>query len=261
MFNVLKFELKNNYKSSLIWLIALFLICVIYIAMYPIIETSLQEFESILSNYPKEVLSVLGMNVDLMTSFSGYYIFVITIINIVVFAYAQALTLKVFIKEYKHKSIEFIFTKPIKRYLVVIQKTIAIIILLTSTFVIYFNAIYLTARSFTSINFVEFLKINFPTYILMIYSMIIAIFIQAIFRKIRNSGSMAFITAFVFYFIFVVATLVESEKMLYLSVYGLFDYYEIFSNICNPTPLIVSLIVIIVIYISSATIISRRDVL
>ncbi len=256
MFNIVKFEFKQSLSSLVTWTLTLCLVSAVYITMYSVIESSLEDFKSIIESYPKQILSVVGIDVDYLTSFEGYYTFVLTFINIIAFAFASSFTFKIFIKEFKNKSIEFISTKPITRTYIVLQKTLSLVIILTVAIVIYINAMYLLVKVYSDISYISFLKLNIPTYIIVIFALVISLLTSTLFRKIRNSGSTGFITAFGFYFVYMIGTLVESKEILYLSVYGLFEYPNI-----DYMLVFIAFIIFVLLYIASLFINNRKDVL
>ncbi len=256
MFNITKFEIKHNLISLLTWTIALCVVGTIYISMFSVIENSFEDFKNILESYPNAVLDIIGMDLNHMTTFSGYYSFVLTFINIISFAFAASITLKIFIKEYKNKSVEFISTKPITRKNIVLQKTLAIIVVLTIAIILYTNIMYILVLSVSDLSYLKFVELNLSTYLIMLYAMVVAFLVSTIFRKLRNSGSSAFIIAFGFYFIYIIGTLVESNELIYMSIYGLFEYPAL-----NYLAILTASAIIITIYIVAIVINNRKDVL
>lgn len=261
MFNICKFEFKVNLLSVLMWSFFIFFFSLIYISMYPIISNSLTDFEEILASYPEAALQALGFNIGVMTSFPGFYTFVATFINIVAFSFATSLTLKVILKEYKNKSIEFIYTKPIKRSSVLLQKTLAIFMLINLLFLITIHIIYAYSLLFTDVNYLEFLKLNVPMYLLMVYAMVISLFISTLLNKIRSYGGIGFLIAIGFYFIYIISSINDSEMLGYISVYGIFNYLDILTKGLDVTVILVSSCFFILLFIVTLVINNRKDVL
>jgi ABC-2 type transport system permease protein len=139
MMNVYLFELKNLLRSLLVWSAVIVAILVLLMqGFYPAMMASRPELEAILANYSPQVLQAVGVDIDKIFSYTGFYVFSYTYIGLLVAIMAVSFTLQALAREKRAKCIDFILTKPISRGGVFSAKLLACF-----TAVVIFNIIYI----------------------------------------------------------------------------------------------------------------------
>ena len=72
--NIFIFEMKGNIKSILIWASAVPFFLFLYMAFFPSLAASPDSFNSIMEEFPAEVMALMGINPDLpMMTIMGYF--------------------------------------------------------------------------------------------------------------------------------------------------------------------------------------------
>ncbi|MFV0499517.1 MAG: ABC transporter permease subunit [Bacilli bacterium] len=230
MVNIVKFEYKNNIASLMGWIVFATIISIVYLSVFPSFESSSIDLEKLLSSYPKEMLSSLNINIEYISKMEGYYPMVIGFVQIIAFAFSSTITLKIFCKEYKNKSVEFILSKPRSRNTFYVAKIIAVILLIITfyLFVFILNLIIIRLISNMSIN--NYIIEHSSVLIVMMLASSMTSVIAVIFSKIRGYDGFGFIIAFGFYFLNIISSIFNDGVLAKLSIYGLFDYNNLLIN-------------------------------
>lgn len=261
MVNIIKFEFRKNIISLLVWAISAIMLSFVYLSVFPTFSDAALDVEALLSTYPPAMLESLNINLEYISTMEGYYPMVVGFVQLVAFAFSATLTLKIFCMEYKNKSVEFLLAKPRSRTTFFNAKIITILLMNTLFFVLVSAASYGIIQSLTEMSFKNFMIIQATIYIIMILAMFLTSIFAVIFSKVRGYDGIGFIIAFAFYAINILASILEEAKLSYLSLYGIFDFNELFMDGYNITTLIVLAVISILSYVIALTIYRRKDVL
>src|SRR5690606_1712065 len=117
--------LKSEKKSFLIWSASLMTALALFLFMYSSILKEKEAYEKILEVYPKEVLDAFFIELDTLLSFHGYLGYVYGYILLALGIYSMRLGLTAIGKEISRNTSEFLFTKPVKRSRVLLEKSLA----------------------------------------------------------------------------------------------------------------------------------------
>jgi ABC-2 type transport system permease protein len=112
--NIIKQELKQNFKSWIIWAVSLS----VFIAMMMLEFSAYKdnpELLAVLDAFPKEMLDAMGLSGVNLTTVSGFTSVSTLYISLMVCIYAIMLGSNLLAKERKSKTSEFIFVMPIER--------------------------------------------------------------------------------------------------------------------------------------------------
>ncbi len=260
MGNIIKFELKNNFVSMLLWTLIAFFISGIYLSIYPTFKTSADEFSKVFESYPKEFLSTLNIDVTNLSSMEGFYPMVIGFLQLVSFAFVSSLTLKVYCNEYKNKSIEFLMTKPRSRKTFFNAKLVSILVisLIYFTLVSAFNFTFIFVVSDMTLK--NYLLMQLTVLIVMITAILITTLFSLKFSHLRTYSATGFIIAFAFFAINVLANILDDAKLKIISIYEIFDLNEVVTGY-KITDIIILFVFWIILYILMLNLYSRKDVL
>ena len=126
--NVFRLELKNTWKSTLKWTIALSGITFILLAFFPSMQTeSMKELAGAeLEGSDPALLEAFGLaeltDFTIITNFFGY---VLQYITLAIMVFVTQIAVHSLIKEETDGTIEFLYSKPISRSTLLWQKTLA----------------------------------------------------------------------------------------------------------------------------------------
>ena len=72
--NILKYELKSQAVSTVIWTMAIGLVFWgLMVGVYPLFQDSVADTEKIFESFPPQFAAVFGLEIKTIFSFSGYY--------------------------------------------------------------------------------------------------------------------------------------------------------------------------------------------
>lgn len=146
--NVFAFELRHQWKSVLSWTLILVLILLaLMVAVYPVYLEGRSAVESILSGFPPAFTAALGLNLDDIFSYGGFYSFSSLYIQLCGAIMASMLGLGIFAREKRSKCTDFILTKPKSRHSLFMAKLLAALTLLTLSNIVYITALLLVYQA------------------------------------------------------------------------------------------------------------------
>jgi ABC-2 type transport system permease protein len=119
--NIIKQELKQNFKSWLIWIVSLSLFIAMMMLEFSAYKDN-PELLAILDAFPKEMLDAMGLSGVNLTTVSGFTSVSTLYISLMVSIYAIMLGSNLLAKERKNKTSEFIFVMPVKRERLLVYK-------------------------------------------------------------------------------------------------------------------------------------------
>lgn len=130
--NILKRELKQNFKAFLIWTAGLaFLVLCGMVKFSGMAQTEAGGMNEMLSQMPKPVLALLGMSEVNIETLGGFYAVLEFYAMIVIGCYAVSLGTSAVLRESMDKTYEFLFTKPCGRLRILTVKLLGGLIYLT----------------------------------------------------------------------------------------------------------------------------------
>lgn len=188
--NIFKFEIKNNLKFILYWVVAICLLSLLYISFYPMLEGELSSFEKIMSNYPDAIVKALGFDAKLITSLTGYYAtFVLNFVILFSTICSSILGFSIIAKDLTFKRTEFLYTKPVKREEIILSKITSGLFLL-----LIFNIIF-AIFNFSILIFMGELKLKvflLSTFVIFLMQVIfysISLIVSVFLKSKTNVGS------------------------------------------------------------------------
>src|SRR5690554_4197844 len=129
--NILGRELRSNLRGLLIWALALGLLNVLLIAVYPSMAADKAALDEMMAMFPEAMIKMFGMEKLSMADPIGFY-GVEAYFMVVLFGgiYAAILGSGILAKEEDDKTIEFLLAKPVSRLHIIGEKALAWIIYL-----------------------------------------------------------------------------------------------------------------------------------
>ncbi|HHW31536.1 MAG TPA: ABC transporter permease subunit [Clostridiaceae bacterium] len=126
--NAFRLEIKNNWKGTLKWTIALCIITFMLLAFFPSMQTeSMKALAGAkLEGIDPALLEALGlgelMDFTVITNFFGY---ILQYITLAIMVFVTQVAVNMLVKEETEGTIEFLYSKPISRSAILIQKVLA----------------------------------------------------------------------------------------------------------------------------------------
>lgn len=224
--NIFIHELKAYRKSTIIWAISLVVIVVIMLSMFPAITKDAEGFKKLLQGYPPAVTKAMGISVDSITSFLGFYSS-LALLYVMLCGSIQAMNLgtSIISKEISEKTADFLLTKPIKREKIITAKVLAAIVSLIYTNIIYIFGASIMARivNTTYFEYRTFFMLSLTVFFVQLLFMFLGIMVSIVVPKIKSVLTVSLSTVFGFFFVDMVSSIIGVSSIRYIIP---FRYYE-----------------------------------
>ncbi len=260
--NVIKFEMKRNLKTTLIWSVVVSLIAIMYIAMSPLFvdqaDTIMGFMESLGENFMN------GLGIDFATFFTpvGYFSYVGGYLFAALAIQASLYGIKAFVTEKNQKSVEFIYTRPGSRTKLFINKFVANILLLTITQIIVIGAVVISTDLFNSMDYDHNLMLMEACSLIPLQYMFYTagVLIGVSVNRLKNVVSISIMLGMGMYILNMLASMLDSQLLGNISFFYYYNLSDIVSNGGYDTNyVLVSIGIIIALTIVSLLVYNRRD--
>ena len=247
--NVYKFELRSIKKSILISCIILISIYyLLIVGVYTMFEDGMKVIQELIRNMPDEYLLLLGIDINNMVGYNGFYSFSYVYIALVAVLMATNITLSVFGREKKSHSQEFLLTKPVKRKKIFINKLLAVL-----TGILIFNIILIPISLFCFNKYGNIDQKSILATFAITFSQLIfvgiATFISTFIPKIRTNATIISTVGLLAFTLELFVNALRIKWIKFLSPLHFFNPKNIFENGGYDTSLVMYAIIILVLSI------------
>jgi ABC-2 type transport system permease protein len=261
--NILKQELKMSFRSWLYFTLGLLATLVIFGSFFNVFKTDAALMNQLIQNFPQEFKAAFGFADVNLSEIAGYYSFVISYIVLVGAVYGMKLGVSLLSEEYRAKTADFLLTKPIRRFQVVIAKFIAIMICLIAQNIVLFGV------GLAAINLIVFEKIDigiyallsFSTFFVQLFFVGIGLTLAAVLHKIKSVMPITLGVVFFFFIIELINQSLLEKSLTYLTPFSYFKGSGILaSHSYDWSYLLVDLAVFVVFTLLAGWIYQKKDV-
>ena len=233
--NVIKKELKTNFKLFIIMLAVLIGTFLMAYIVYPFFmnEETMKSLEETMSMLPKELMAAFNMDSSSISTPFGWVKsegFVLALIAISV--YASILGGNILLKEENAKTIEYLGVLPIRRSRIVTYKIIACLIYIFGLVFIFtiFNLVALLLYK-GDFDAGQFFLLSFSPLLIALPFFFLNLFISTLLKGNKKSIGFSLAIAFVSYFINMISLMSDKvEFFKYFSINTLADTQNITTN-------------------------------
>jgi len=230
--NIYIHELKALFKSFITWACAICGIAMIFMLFYPIIREDMDNFLSLLDNFPPAMKAFFGIVSENFSSALGFYTF--GFMYIMLFASIQAMNIGVSIlsKETREKTADFLLTKPVSREKILTCKILSALTVFVMTNAVYFAVSTWLVAGFSDggFDFHKLLLINLTVFFLQLIFFSIGLAISAPAKKLKSVLPVSLGTVFAFFAISAFAVTSESDALRYITPFQYFKTDYILEN-------------------------------
>ncbi len=260
--NIFIHEIKAYGKSTVMWTAALALLVVLFMSMFPSISSDIEEFKKVLEGFPEGVRKAFGIQVDTIGSVTGFYSYTFLYLSLCGAIQGMNIGISIISKENRHKTADFLLTKPVKRTTILSAKLLASLSLIIMTNIVFIASSSIMANLVTSEEFSVkiFLMISVTLFFIQVLFLILGILISVVFTKIKSVVSVSLAIVFLFFIIGMVAS-AGGDMGRYFSPFKYFDASYIMKHASYETPFIfVSMGVIVVSLVCSYIVFNKKDI-
>lgn len=260
--NIIKRELKANLKSVTIWGIAIAFLVTVWMIEYESFAGN-PAIDELMAAMPQEMLAVLGMQDFTLGSLNGFIGSISLYLYLLLGIQAILLGSSLIAKEERDRTAEYLFTLPISRRRVIVEKTISAIINLGLLNLVTLLAMMLSTFNYDkSEDFYRFIGLIFiALFIIQMIFLSIGMLVSSISNNHEKSGT---ISVSILMMTFLISSLINTvDRLDFLKYITPFKYFES-SYLLNemslhPIYLVLSMLIIAVGIGGTLTLFPKRD--
>ncbi|WP_461615542.1 ABC transporter permease subunit [Clostridium sp. Marseille-QA1073] len=252
--NMFLHELKAYRKSTIVWTCVLVAVSILFLSLFPSFSKDVAEFNKILESFPEGVRKALGISIDTISTFIGFYSYVFLYIVLCGSIQAMNLGVSILSKEVREKTADFLLTKPVTRMQVVTSKLLAALASLIITNVIYIAATTIVGLAVAegTFDFKIFFMISITGFFVQLMFLSLGVIISVLVPKIKSVLPISLSTVFGFFIISMFGSVIGDNAIRYITPFKYFDTAYIIKNSAYEA----SFIIIEILFIGITTAIS-----
>lgn len=238
MGNILRHELRSNFKGTLLWTLALSAMTYVFMYLFPSIAHQHAKWDSLVNQLPKGVLSGFGMNVLQISNIFGYYgTQVYSLLVLFLAIYAVMLFSGLLSREESEGTIEFLIGRPISRTDIFFGKTLAGVLLAVGCNAVLFLATWASFAQFHTKPYALSVLVWFAVGLLLVTLVFgfLGLLIGVFLPRQRTLNSLTIGLAFLTYFLGIASAMSQRLRVLrYASPYQFVDQTTIVQHGALP---------------------------
>ena len=261
--NIFRFEMKQNFRSTLIWALALAAVCFFFMAIYPSYANNAEDVRLLLHDWSDSALAAFGLDLNTFFSLEGFYSFTFVYIALCGAVQAMNLGLSIISKEYRNKTADFLLTKPVSRQQILTGKLSAVFTLLVCTNLIYIAASFLAAQLFKIEDYdrLILLLMSMSLFFIQIVFAALGVLTALLFRSIKSVISVSLSVVFGFFIIYMLDAILKEEWVRYLTPFKYFDTGYIVQHASYDLPYVIAAVIVVIAAVAASTILYvKQDV-
>lgn len=262
--NMFLHELKSLRKSAIIWTCSLIAMAAIFLLIYPGMASDAAEFKKLLSSYPESIRAMLGIDLDYITSFLGFYSMIFSFITLCGAIQAMNLGVSLLSKESRERTADFLLVKPVSRASIVSAKLLAAFTTIAATDVVFYGVTTLLAKGVNTAGFNGrlFFTINLTLLFIQLIFLTLGVVVSVFFKKLKSVLPISLGVVFGLYMAgALIATEKNNEMTRFISPFKYFDITYIIKNTGYETAYMIAGAVIVITSIAVGYIIYiRKDI-
>ena len=261
---MLKRELKYNFKSFLIWTIALIILFALVFWLYSSFITSenIDNINELMKVFPPEVLKMFNLDITHIDTAFGWmetegFIFILLITGV----YSAMLGGNILTKEEDDKTIEYLHSLPVKRTNIVLAKVLTGLIYVISMILILGIADFICLNILEDFDKKLFVILSLTPILSNIVIFTLSLYISSYTHKTKKVLPINLALVFISYILVTIAELSEKVKFVkYFSIYTLADTRGVITNSSiNIYCLIISIVLTILLISLTLTRYNKKE--
>ncbi|WP_313370692.1 ABC transporter permease subunit [Sedimentibacter sp.] len=265
--NVFRLELKNTWKSTLRWAIALGGITYMLLAFFPSMQSeSMKELAGAkMEGIDPALLEALGLaeltDFTVITNFFGY---VLQYMTLAIMVLVTQLAVNSLVKEETDGTIEFLYSKPVSRSSILLQKTLANIFSFICILIFLYIVAVIGYLSYSDYNFAESMKEAAVFYSAILYVgfvfMALGVFLSTLIKSSKGSSGIVIAIVFGTFILGIMGVIVDDLSFLfYLSPMDWINRQKLMTEGIRMEEWIVGILTILICYIAAHEIYKKKD--
>jgi len=242
-------ELKQNRRTTIIWIISLTAVAALYMFIFPAFADAAETVNKIYQSFPPALRKAFGLNFDPEFALASFYALVLGFTTLAAAIQAMNLGTASLSKEERGKTAEFLLSKPITRTNILTAKLAAAIVIIAITNTVFMAATWAIMMFVSKVHLSVgvFLLMSFTLLFVQIFFLALGFLISSSAKKIKSVLSVSLVTVFSFYIVGMLDAVLGAKTVRYLTPFKFFDLIYIYKHSAYewPYPLIEILFVIV----------------
>lgn len=260
--NIIKRELKSNFKSMIIWSLSVALLVFVWMIEYEAFAGD-PAINDLLDSIPQELLALMGFGDFSMATLGGFVGTIATYLYLILGINGALLGSSIISKEERDKTAEFLFSLPVSRTKIMIGKISAAVIMSgIINLIVFLSMVFSTLQYEKNENFYGFIALMFlGVFIVQLIFISLGILVASLNRNYKKSGNMAVTMVIITFLISSLVDMVRDLDFLkYLTPFKYFNAADILETISlDPLFIVLSLLIIVLGIAGSIVIYPKRD--
>ena len=251
-------------KSVIIWSVAIMLLLLLYLSLFPSFAGEAELLNEVMSNFPEEFLIAFGMaNLD-MSTVLGFFGVIFFFVQICLAIQASNYGFSLVSIEERELTADFLLTRPVGRKKILTSKLLAALTALAITDVAVWISSFAAVTIFGkgesyAVRALVLLLLSVPVF--QLFFLTVGLVISLMVKRVRNVLSYSMALAFGMYVLNAFGGMIGDEKLEIISPFKHFDPNYILNNAAYDLRLAwISVLAIVVSIIASYVLYSRRNI-
>jgi ABC-2 type transport system permease protein len=261
--NVYLHELRANRRTAIIWAVSMSALIVLYLLLYPAFTSDVAATKQLLSSLPPAVRSALDISLETFFSIYGFYAYILSFAILAASIQGMNVGTGAISKEISGKTVDFLFSKPVKRHQLVSAKLAAALTTIAITDAVFAVVAYLMAELMTKKPMdakIFFLQTATLGLVQLMFFALGALF-SVVVPKIKSVVSVSLPTVFAFYIIGVIGDVVQNKNLRYLSPFKYYNPIYIIKHGAIETKfLLIDVVFVIVAILATYLIMAKKNI-
>lgn len=261
--NMFLHELRAYRKSTVIWTISLMVLTVLFLSFFSGITEDIEEFKKLLEGFPEKARLAMGLSLDNIGSFLGFYSYIFLYISLCGAIQAMNMGTSIISKEVREKTADFLLTKPVTRTQIMTSKLLAALtsLVITNIFFIATAVVMASTVQTQEYSTKTFMMISLTLFYLQLMFLALGIIASVILPKVKAVVPISLGTVFTLFFIGALAVTSGEDALRYFTPFKYFDLAYVMKNSSYETSFVVTAIVFIVAAIGASYVIyCKKDI-
>lgn len=262
--SIFKKDLKNNLKSSFIWIIAASFMGFLQVSVYEsMILTSTEQWNKMMASMPKAMVDAFQITNSTFDNILNYYamegyLYVALLLSV----FAAMLGAKLINKEESDKTTEFLLSKPISRKRYITEKLLTLFIFIFFANIITSSIIYagMLIGSPNSFSLSKYILYSLGIFSISLSFGLISFSIGSVLKRVKGLSGMALGIVFLSFFLGILSNISNTfTNLKYLSLFKYMDANRLLEKGLEMPSIIIFSLIMICSIIISYTIFTKKD--
>ena len=251
--NILRFEIKTQFKGFLVWAFSLtFMLLLFVTAFYSAFIGSKEAVRKALENLPPAFALVFGLSLNTIFTFGGFFQFIYMYIGLVGAIMAVSLALNAFAREKRAKCADFLLAKPVQRSSIFVYKLLSCLafVILTNVLFVGCAVIAYTANGEPNSGIGRLITAASSLFFMQLVFLSIGILYAVFAKKVRSVSGSATAFGFAGFILMALQSLLKEDIVRFISPFTYFQPGAVFLTGAFETKYVITAIAVVAICIS-----------